>query len=302
VKWRMGIFGLLFYSTLSFAASYKVAFSQDNLQNDWRLAQLNELQTAFKAYPKIHLIHTDARGSISKQISDIEHLSHSDIDLLIVSPAHEEVLAPVIASVYHRGIPVLLLERHVKGDAYTTYIHPDNASIATHAAHRIAKRLGGKGDLIILKGLNGTTPTRLRTDLFLKALKAWPKIQVRAMETANYLRTDALKAVQKLLYLKTPFDAIYAQSDSMAEGARIALKRSGIDPASKVIVGIDYIKEAKEAILRGEQDASYYYSTCAKEGAKAAWEILQGRSVPKEIMLPTLEITKANAASHKALF
>jgi len=98
------------------------------------------------------------------------------------------------------------------------------------------------------------------------------------------------------------FDAIYAQSDSMATGARVALKKNGIDPKNIVITGIDYIKESRDAIKNGEQRASFLYQTAGKEGAQAAIDILNKKTVQKEVILETTIITKDNVDEIEPIF
>ncbi len=80
----------------------------------------------------------------------------------------------------------------------------------------------------------------------------------------------------------------------MAAGARLALKKAGISAKKKLIVGIDYISEAREAIRAGKQAATFLYPTCAKETANIVLKILQGKAVPKKIRVKSKMITKEN--------
>ncbi len=98
------------------------------------------------------------------------------------------------------------------------------------------------------------------------------------------------------------FDAIYAQSDSMASGARLALKQAGINPATVPIIGIDYIPEAREAIRSGEQFASFTYPTCGREGAEAAMRILSGETLPRKIEVDSQMITVENVDQVETIF
>ena len=98
------------------------------------------------------------------------------------------------------------------------------------------------------------------------------------------------------------FDAVYAQSDSMASGARVALKGAGIDPATIPIVGIDYIAEARDAIRAGTQVASFTYPTCGKEAADYAVRILNGESVQREVEVPSVMVTRDNVDAVETVF
>ncbi len=122
------------------------------------------------------------------------------------------------------------------------------------------------------------------------------------MKVANSLRADAIKMTEEALREGLEFDAIYAQSDSMASGALLALKKAGRDPGKIIIVGIDYIKEARDAIRKGEQDASFTYPTGGKEGAEWTMKILQGTDVPKEYIIESTTITKDNVDAIEPIF
>ncbi len=279
-----------------------VGFSQDTLANDWRLAQVADLRRALARYPHVELRVTDAKGSTARQISDIEDLVARKVDVLVTSPRDGRAMTPVIAKAYRAGIPVVLLTRRIEGAAYTSFISPDDASIGREAARHLADVLGGKGDVLMLEGVPTATTAILRTRAFLRELKAYPELRVVGVKTGNYLRNDAIRGVEEALQEDLHFDAIYAQSDSMASGARIALRGAGRDPATLVIVGIDYISEAREAIRNGEQSASFTYPTCAAEAAQVVMDITAGRDVPRHIAVPSQKITRANVERVEPIF
>ncbi len=282
--------------------SIVVGFSQDTLGNDWRQAQARELEQAFAKLPGYRLLVTDGMGRTAKQISDIEDLLRLPVDILIASPRDSHAMTPVIGKAHRNGIPVILLTRSIEGNDYTTLIAPDDASIARDAAHHTAEALKHRGNILMLQGLPSASTAMVRTTAFEQALQPYPQLRISARKVGNYLRADAVRAVEEALAEKVPFDAIYAQSDSMASGARLALKKAGIDPASKVIVGIDYISEAREAIRAGEQDASFLYPTCSREAVAAVKALAQGKQLPKRIVVDSLKITRANVERVAPIF
>lgn len=279
-----------------------IGFAQDTMANDWRIAQVRELQNAFKPYPYINFFYTDAGGQTSKQIKDIEDMIYAKVDILITSPRDSKMMTPVIAKAFRMGIPVILLSRRIETEDYSIFIHPDNRAIAAQAADYIAARLDGRGKVFILQHIPTTTPAIHRTEGFSERLKKYPAMEIAGMKVANSLRADAIRMTEEALREGLEFDAIYAQSDSMAGGARLALKKAGKNPSHLVIVGIDYITEAKEAILQGEQDASFTYPTGGKEGAAFALKIINGETIPKEYIIESIMVTKDNVESVEPIF
>ena len=281
---------------------FTVAFAQDTMANDWRAAQVTQLQNALSDDKSIRFIHTDAGGYVAKQIKDIEDLLFQGIDLLVTSPADVQALDPVVSRVYRKGIPVVLLDRRVASNNFTVFIAPDNRKIAERAAGYVSQCVSGPARILMLKGLPNATPTIHRTDAFVEAIKKTNKHKIVAEKTANYLRADAVKAVEEVVLEGVKFNVIYAQSDSMASGARIALKHLGVPLNTICIIGIDYIAEARKAIIDGQQSVSFSYPTGAQQGARYIREILAGQQVPKKVVIPSKRVTKANAHKITPIF
>ncbi len=278
-----------------------VGFAQDTLGNDWRLTQVMEVKQELDKHPNIRFIYTDGKGDTALQAKHIEDLAAMGVDLLITSPRDKTALSGIISKVHQSGIPVVLLSRGVEGNGYTTYIHPDDTKIGTSAAEYLAKRLHGRGHILMLEGVPRATTTIQRGNSFLTVMEQYPDIQI-TRRVGNYLRGDAILAVESLLAQGFCFDAIFAQSDSMATGARMALRHHGIESGTIPIVGIDYISEARQAIRQGEQAISFTYPTGGTEGAQAAVKILNGEQVHKEMILKSIRVSRENVDSVEPIF
>ena len=281
--------------------SYVVGFAQDTMSNDWRAAQVNEMKAALAPYPFIKFIYTDAKGSGYRQAFDLQKLDKQGADILVTSPRDQKAMTPVISALA-KNKPVVLLTRKPLNDSYTAFAGADDHAIAAKAAKLIAERLGGKGRVVMLKGVPTATTAIAREKGFTDALKAYPGIEVVASPVANYRRDDALQKMDELLKLNVGFDAIYAHSDSMAVGARIAMEQAGIKPSDFVIVGIDYIPEAREAILAGKQTASFTYPTAGREGAEVVLKLIRGEKVAKYTDVPFVMVTSENVDKVETIF
>jgi ribose transport system substrate-binding protein len=272
------------------------------MSNDWRAAQVNEMKQALDNYPHIRFVYTDAKGSSARQVFDMERLAEQGADVIVTSPRDVQAMTPAVAAIHRRGIPVVLLTRRILSEDFTTFIGADDRQIAAQAAREMAKRLGGKGRIVMLRGVPTATTAIARREGFLEALKAFPQMEVVAQPVANYNRVDAIRAMEKLLAEGVVFDAIYAHSDSMAAGARMALKMANVDVKKLMIVGIDYINEAREAIRAGEQSVSFTYPTAGREGAEAVVKIIQGKKVAKEQSVPFTKVTSDNVEHVDTIF
>ncbi len=298
---RVGSGETLRAATAAGKPAYLVGFAQDTLQNDWRLAQVRALERAFAGFPEIRFLYTDAGGLTARQILHVEDLVYRGVDLLMTSPRDALALDPVISQIYKQGVPVVLLTRRIVSDNYTTLVHPDDFQVAQRAAEFLVERLNGRGRVLMLRGVPTTTTALQRGRGFEQVVTAYPEIKV-VSRTANYLRHEALRVTAELLEQGERFDALYAQSDSLAGGARIAFRAFGIDPGKLISVGVDYIHEAREAIRRGEQSASLTYPTCGREGAETALKLLRGIPVERDILVQSVMVTPENVEHVEPIF
>lgn len=286
---------------LSLAQEYKVGFPQDTLANDWRLAQVNEAKKEASKHPFLTLDVKDSFGKVSHQVANMEYFIYNNYDYILTSPISPEISSMVLKKAREQGIKVVLISRGISSDDYDVFIRPDNKKIGEKAANLIAKKLNFKGTVLILEGVESATTSLERTKGFLEIIQQYPNIKV-IKRVANFLRADAIKVMEKIYKEDVEFDAIFSHSDSMLSGVRSAMREFNIDPKSKIMVGIDYISEAKTAILQGEQTASFIYPTAGKEGIEAIVKLIENKSVAKDIILDTQTVTLENVEHLEPIF
>lgn len=291
---------LLFLGTLLFAQNYKIGFAQDTFANDWRMAQVNEVKQEASKHQNLQLTVKNANTSLATQISDIEYFIDQDYDFIITSPIDAQIASFALKKAIDKNIKVILIDRGISSQDYTSFIRPDNKLIAKQAAKFMMKKMNGKGTILMLEGVKGATPTILRREGFEAITKNYPKIKI-IKRTANFLRSDAINVMEDIYQNKIHFDAIYSHSDSMLSGVRSVMTNKKKDK-SLLMVGIDYIKETKEAIAKGEQTASFTYPTCGKEGVLTAINLINKKDIQKDVIINSTLVDKNNVDKIKAIF
>ncbi len=123
------------------------------------------------------------------------------------------------------------------------------------AADFIVKALNGKGKVVMLVGIPGTSAARDRGTGFEAQLKKYPGIQLVAKQTANFNRAEGLKVMENLLQAYPDINAVFAQNDEMALGAIEAIK-SAKKLGKIIVVGFDAIPDALKAVKKGEMAAT----------------------------------------------
>ena len=278
-----------------------VAFAQDTLSNDFRLAQLNEVRDAVAKEPGLQFAYSDAEGKTALLIRQMEQFISQKVDILILGTNDERAVVPVVSKARKQGIPVIILDRGIKGNDYSTFINSDNVQIGKIGAEYIVQQLKGRGKVLLFEGLQTADVTHLRSKGFLNVMAGHSDIQV-IKRTGNYLRKDALIEMDKLLARGIHVDAIFAESDSMLSGARVALEKHGIDPGKLVTVGCDYTSEAHDAIDAGKQTASVLFPLGGTRAVEIAKKLLANQSVPKHVVIPVKLVTRDNLNQVKPIF
>jgi len=277
---------------------YRIGMSQANLAEPYRVRMDDDIRKAAAGVPQFSVSYADAAQDNAKQVEQVNTFLTQGIDLLIISPNEATPLTSVVKKAYDKGIPVLVLDRKVDGDGYTSFIGADNVDIGRQAGKFLAGKLlphGGK--VVELKGLAGSTPAKERSDGFAEGI-AGRNIDVIATADADWLRDKGQQQADALLKAHPDAQAVFSENDPMAEGARIAAQNAG--RADLPIVGIDGLPVPEggiKAVEAGRLSATFIYPTGGAEAVATAKKLLiDCQAAGKTQTLPTRLVTRDNAA------
>lgn len=279
---------------------FVVGYSQSNNAEPYR-AQLNlQLQHYMKQYPNLKLLPiTDANQDSSTQVRQVQQFISQKVDALIVSPNEPDPLTPPVQQACAQHIPVIILDRSVNTDCYTTFIGGDNVQAGRLAGELALKELPNGGNVVELQGILSDQPQIDRDKGFREAIAANPKIKIIAHREAKWLKPNATTIMQQWLQQYPKIDYVYAENDPMALGAYLAaqgvgrakqMKFSGTDGLAIPDGGI-------RAVQLGELAGTFIYPTCALEAAQVVEKISKGQHVDHKMTLGITPVTPQNAAS-----
>lgn len=277
-------------------AGYVIGVSQCS-DDEWRHQQNTEIMREAGFYNDLEIVIRTAKDDSRKQIGDIQYLMEQGVDLLVVSPNQSGPITPVVEEAFDRGIPVIVVDRKILSDKYTAYIGADNYSIGYSIGNYVASSLQGKGTVVEITGLAGSTPAVERHNGFIKAISAYPDIHLLAVADGEWLRSVAEEKMDSLLECFPQFDVLYAHNDRMADGAYEAALRKGREKSIRFIgtdalAGEDY---GLESVLTGKLSATFIYPTGGDEVVKTAMNILQGKPFERETNMNTSVVDSTNA-------
>ena len=272
---------------------WTIGMSQCNLGEPWRVQMNLDIKNEAEKHPEIRMTYKDAQNDSLKQRSQIEEYVNAGVDLIIISPKEAAPLTPPVAAAYEKGIPVIVLDRRVLGDAYTCFIGADNKKIGKAAGQWIIAQLEGNGQVVELKGLMTSTPGQDRHSGFREGIKG-SELEIIFEADMKWLEPEARKEMESALARFQNIDLVYAHNDPGAHGAYLAAKAAGREK-DIFFVGIDALPHEGQVYVRQEiLQASFEYPTGGREAILTALKILNGDDVPKEITLRSRVFTIDN--------
>ena len=287
----------LLLSACSTKKSYFIGVSQCS-EDSWRTKMNSEIRRESYLYDNVRVEFASAKDDNRVQIAQIEHFIEEGADLIIVSPNEAKALTPIINKAFDRGVRVVLVDRKSASDKYTAFIGADNVAIGRAVGRFVGEHLGGKGRVMELQGLRGSSPAMERDSGFREALAHYPQIKVVANAYADWFAQKAESEAERMFKDVGGADLVFAQCDRMGIGAHQAAQKLGAKGVK--IVGVDALPtpgDGIEAVKNGTFLATFVYPTHGDEVLKLAMNILEGRPFRRETILQTGVIDANNAES-----
>jgi len=124
----------------------------------WRDKLNEELRMGTYFHDDVELRYASADDNDEKQIEQIDAFINEGINLLIVSPNQVATISPAIDRAFDSGIPVIVFDRKTSSKKFTAYIGADNENMGHEMGEYIAAQLKGKGRVLEIMGLKGSSP------------------------------------------------------------------------------------------------------------------------------------------------
>jgi len=242
---------------------YKIAVLLKTLANPfWISMKQGVLDEAERLGVQVDIYSVSTEGDIQGQLSIMETIVQRGYDGIAFAPITPTNLIPAIVKANKKGIPVVNLDESVDrealykaGGSIVGFVTTNNFNVGKQAAHFVAEKIGGAGEVAVIEGMAGNKSGEDRKNGFLAGISEYPEIKVVASQPANWDRLMALDVAKNILQRFPNLKAIYCANDTMALGAVQAVINAG-KQGKIIVVGTDGIPEALKAVKEGKLAAT----------------------------------------------
>lgn len=262
----------------------------------WANQAKKELEAAHPGL-KITVKAAAAAGEQANQLQDL--LTTNKINALVILPQESAALTKPVQQLHNKGVYVTVVDRGLTdASAQDAYVAGDNTAFGTVPAEFIAKQLGGKGDIVALRGI-ATTIDNERMDAFKAVIARNPGIKLLDAKHGNWNRDDAFKVMQDFLTRFKKIDAVWAADDDMAFGVLKAIDQAKRTDIKLVFGGagakgmVKILKDGSDP--RIQANVSYSPKFIYDAIKLTAQARLKGEKLPAKTIVPSVLITKENA-------
>jgi len=276
---------------------YTIGYDNYFMGNSWSVQLAAEFKAeAERNADRVDVVYVESEGKTEKQIANIEDLITKGVDAIITTPNSPTALIPVLKKARAAGIKVVLLASTIKSQDYDLLLTVDDVAFGKAGAEWLVEQLGGKGKIIALNGIAGISVSDDRFKGAKEVFDANPGIEIVSAVDASWDYAQGKLAVSNLLAANPQIDGVWSQGGAMTLGAIDAF-----EAAQRPLVpmtGEDnngYLKRWKALAEGGFKSIGASKPTwLGSEALKLTIDLLDGKDVPKDTILPVPTITAEN--------
>lgn len=234
----------------------------------------------------INLITVDAQDDPAKQQASVEDLIQKKVNVILINPTDSAAVANVVKEATSKGIKVVSLDRSVTGAEVSAHIASDNVAGGKMAGEFLLEKLGGKGNIVELEGIAGSSAARERGQGFHQVVDGKADVKLLAKQPADFDRAKGLSVMENIIQGNKGIQGVFAHNDEMALGAVKAIQAAGLK--NVVVVGFDATADAVAAVKAGTLAATVQQQPelIGQYGVQTAKKLIAGQPVDKFIPVP----------------
>jgi len=280
---------------------FRIAVSLPPANNAWQAKMLDSVNAEVAKDMTNFEITVKNAVDDADQLNQMTTFKSGGYDMILCLPGNGTLMTPICQEIYKSGTKLLIIDRPIANDQYTTFYGGDNAQCGRNAAKYIGDRLKGKGQIAILRSYVGSPIDLQRYNGFMEVLKkSYPGIKVLVEGDGEFNQEAGLKAVSNILPAYPKIDAIYCQDDEAAVGALTAIRNANRKDI-QFVTGFGGSNSAFALMTKKDPlfgASMSYLPTMGGRALAMAKQMLQGKTFPKDNIEPTIVVTKDNVSKY----
>jgi len=268
-------------------AKYVLGVSNTLVGNGWREEMICSVKAQAKASGVVSkVIIANRNGGPAEQIADIRNLISAGANAIIINPSSGNALNAVIAQAAARGIKVVSVDQRVTAPQAHNVTN-DQVAYGRLGAAWLFKKMGGKGNVVEMRGIAGVPADTDRHTGFNQALKKYPGIKVVKSTFMGWNFATAGKQMLDILNSGVQVDGVW---NSGADYTVISAFKTAGKPLVP-IVGADNNEFLHQMLVKYptlKAAAVTNPATIGGAGAAVAIKLLQGQKVQSWVKLTPL--------------
>jgi ribose transport system substrate-binding protein len=233
-----------------------------------------------------------------QQIQVVENFAARGVDGIVLAPLDSQALVAPVQSAVAAGVPVVVFDSDLKSDRQVSFVATDNFKGGQMAGEHLARELGGRGKVILLRYQVGSASTEAREAGFLAALKAHPGITLLSADKyAGPTRETAYQSSQNILNRHgQEVNGIFCPNETSTIAMTKALRDLGRAGGQVKMIGFDAGSQSVADLKAGDVQALVVQDPLKMGylGVKTLVQHLGKQPVEKRIDTGVVLVTKAN--------
>jgi ribose transport system substrate-binding protein len=196
---------------------------------------------------------------LKSQIDLVESFVAQRVSGIALAPLNDKALIASVERATKAGVPVVIFDSALSGGKRVSFVATDNRAAGRMAGERLAKLVGRRGKVAVLRYQEGSASTNEREQGFLEAVGAYPGLEVVSDNQYGGATTEsAFSAGESLLLAKSAAEGgiqgIFTPNESTTFGMLLALEKAKLGGKIK-FVGFDASDKLVKAVETGSIDA-----------------------------------------------
>ena len=280
---------------------FRIAVSLPPANNAWQAKMLTSIEDVVKEDTERFEITVKNAVDDADQQNQMQTFKEGKYDMICILPGNGTLMTQIVSETVKAGTKVMVIDRPIEGEDYTVFYGGDNKECGRNGARYIGERLGGKGQIAVLRSYVGIPIDLDRYNGFREVLDAeYPGIKILVEADGEFNQEAGRKAMSNILPAYPKIDAVFSHDDESAIGALTEI-RSAKRTDIQFVTGMGGSNSAFKAM--SEKDPQYgasmsYLPTMGGRAVQLAKKILQGEKFEKYIVEPTVIVTADNVAQY----